>query len=555
MQTLNPQRSAATVTRRELLGISAVWITMAAARPSGAAAPRTGGAPATANAGAEPSARFAYVGSFATSTRGAHGEGLSVYAIDAATSHWERVQLLSDVVNPGYLALDPRRPVLYAVQPVANDVSAFAIDNRTGTLTFINHQPSGGDDPSHLAIDPAGRFLVVANYVAGTVEVLPVNADGSLGTPTDVVATKGELGPHRTEQPGPHPHQCPFGPGGRFIVVPDKGLDRLFVFSIDAATGKLVPADPPFTKTRSGAGPRHIAFHPRLPYAWVINELDSTVGVYRLGQTGTLDADSDRAVVALVLHGQQYGRRDRRVTVRPVCVCFKPGARQRRYFPRRRVNWLSVARGLGAHAGLNATLHLPQSGRHTSFRRQPTQRLDCRVQYRSGDRSAQRHRAGHQGQHTGLHRVPLGKHDVSRTRGFAGGRETGAVCRVTCRLNGGSTGNPSGSSTSRRAWIGNGHRATCERTSRRLPHRVCCRSPVPGRVHRARHDRHPADHRHAPGHVAAESPAAGLQPPALIVVGEVVRLRDTLQWFEQTREGGADTGPALLPVTTRTATR
>jgi 6-phosphogluconolactonase len=180
--------------------------------------------------------------------------------------------------------------VLYAVQPVANEVSAFAIDTRSGELTLINRQPSGGNDPSHLAIEPAGRFLVVANYVAGTVEVLPVNADGSLGAPTDVVATKGELGPHRTEQPGPHPHQCPFDPSGRFVVVPDKGFDRLFIFTIDSAKGTLVPADPPFTKTRSGAGPRHIAFHPRLPYAWVINELDSTVTAYRLGHTGTLEA-------------------------------------------------------------------------------------------------------------------------------------------------------------------------------------------------------------------------------------------------------------------------
>lgn len=233
--------------------------------------------------------RFAYVGSFATSTRGAHGEGLSVYSIDAMSGRWTRVQLLANEINPGYLAVDPRRPVLYSVHPVANEVSAFAIDERSGRLTLINRQPSGGDDPSHLAIDPAGRFLVVANYVAGNVEVLPVNVDGSLGKPTDLVATKGELGPHRTEQPGPHPHQCAFDPGGRFVVVPDKGFDRLFVFRIDAAKGTLVAADPPFTMTRSGAGPRHIAFHPRLPYAWAINELDSTVTAYRFRETGALE--------------------------------------------------------------------------------------------------------------------------------------------------------------------------------------------------------------------------------------------------------------------------
>ncbi len=283
------ERPAHTTTRRELLGLSAAWIAMAAARPSGAAGPRPAGAPSMARAGADAAPRFAYVGSFATSTRGAHGDGLSVYSIDAASGRWTRVQLLAGEVNPGYLALHPRRPVLYSVHPVANQVSAFAVNDKTGELTLINRQPSGGDDPSHLAIEPAGRFLVVANYVAGNVEVLPVNADGSLGAPTDLVATKGPLGPHRTEQPGPHPHQCPFDPSGQFVVVPDKGLDTLFVFRIDGATGHLVPADPPFTKTRSGAGPRHIAFHPRLPYAWVINELDSTVAAYRFKATGALE--------------------------------------------------------------------------------------------------------------------------------------------------------------------------------------------------------------------------------------------------------------------------
>jgi 6-phosphogluconolactonase len=271
------------------MGASAAALAVAAGGRLAAAKPEQAAAGAGAARNPSRTARFAYVGSFATSTRGAHGEGLSVYSIDAASGRWTRVQLLSGEVNPGYLALDPRRPVLYSVHPVANQVSAFTINDGTGELTLINRQPCGGDDPSHIAVDPAGRFLVVANYVAGNVEVLPVNADGSLGAPTDVVAMKGELGPHRTEQPGPHPHQCVFDPAGRFVVVPDKGLDRLFIFRIDGAKGTLVPADPPFTKTRSGAGPRHLAFHPRLPYAWVINELDSTVTSYRVNDTGALE--------------------------------------------------------------------------------------------------------------------------------------------------------------------------------------------------------------------------------------------------------------------------
>ena len=238
---------------------------------------------------ARPQSRFAYVGSFTSEARKARGEGISAYRIDPATGRWARVQALSREVNPGYLAVDPRRPVLYAVHAEANQVSAFAINDTTGELTLINRQSCGGDNPVHLALDATGRFLVVANYASGNVIALQVDADGSLGRRTADVALKGELGPHRTEQAVPHPHQCPFDPSGRFIVVPDKGLDRLFAFRLDAATGALVPADPPSVKTRSGSGPRHIGFHPRLPFAYVINELDSTVGVYRTRDTGALE--------------------------------------------------------------------------------------------------------------------------------------------------------------------------------------------------------------------------------------------------------------------------
>lgn len=266
-------RTGAPFTRREFLGTAAAAV-VAGARGGQAAS---------------PAPRFAYVGSFTSEARKARGEGISAYRIDPATGRWARVQALAREVNPGYLAADPRRPVLYAVHAEANQVSAFAIDETTGELTLINRQPCGGDNPVHLAIDATGRFLVVANYASGNVIALQIHDDGSLGRRTADVALKGEPGPHRTEQAASHPHQCPFDPSGRVVVVPDKGLDRLFAFRLDAATGALAPADPPSVKTRSGSGPRHIGFHPRLPFAYVVNELDSTVGVYRVRDSGALE--------------------------------------------------------------------------------------------------------------------------------------------------------------------------------------------------------------------------------------------------------------------------
>jgi 6-phosphogluconolactonase (cycloisomerase 2 family) len=100
----------------------------------------------------------------------------------------------------------------------------------------------------------------------------------------------GQTGPNKTEQTGSHPHDVPFDPAGRFVLVPDKGLDRIFVLRLHASEPNLELNDPPFVQARRGAGPRHIAFHPTLPYTYVINELDSTITTYGFdGDTGVLE--------------------------------------------------------------------------------------------------------------------------------------------------------------------------------------------------------------------------------------------------------------------------
>ena len=226
--------------------------------------------------------RYAYVGCYTTPDRDGRGQGINVYRVDPSSGAWAHVQLLADVPNPSFLALDPGQRNLYCVHggDTYSQVSAFAIDPATGHLTLRNSQPSGGHNPVGLSVSSAAPFLVVANYGAGTVGCLPVNADGSLGPVTDVVTLTGEPGPHPTEQTSSHPHHIPFDPACRFFVVPDKGFDRTFVFRVDPATGKLVPGGTPSVQARPGAAPRHAAFHPSAPYVYVINEIDSTVTTF-----------------------------------------------------------------------------------------------------------------------------------------------------------------------------------------------------------------------------------------------------------------------------------
>ncbi len=234
---------------------------------------------------------FAYVGCYTTPDRQGRGEGIVVYRVDPTTGAWTFVQLLADVPNPAFLALHPQLPILYCVHGgnTYSAVSAFAIAPGAGTLTFLNTQPSGGANPAHLDIDPTGRLLAVANYTGGTVAALPLAEDGTLQPPGNVLAQTGAPGPHPSEQASAHPHDIPFDRAGRFVVAPDKGLDRLFSYRADFAAGQLVPNEPPSVATHPGAGPRHIAFHPNQQAAYVINELDSTVTAYGYDATlGTL---------------------------------------------------------------------------------------------------------------------------------------------------------------------------------------------------------------------------------------------------------------------------
>ena len=220
-----------------------------------------------------------YVGSYTSQARG-HGEGLSVYSRRGESDRWTLIQVMKDVADPSFVIIDRQRRFLYSAHGDGTQATAYRVDQATGRLTVINQQPTGGSNGVHLAIDATDRFLAVANYATGTLAVLPINADGSLAPLSDLATMTGTPGPHRTQQESSHPHHCPFDRTGRFIVVPDKGLDKVFVYRLDTARGKLVPSSPADVVARAGAAPRHVGFHPTQPYAYVINELDSTITAY-----------------------------------------------------------------------------------------------------------------------------------------------------------------------------------------------------------------------------------------------------------------------------------
>jgi 6-phosphogluconolactonase (cycloisomerase 2 family) len=216
-----------------------------------------------------------FVGCYTTAARKARGTGIDAYRSDPRTRAWQRLDHVGDVVNPSFMISDPVRNTLYVAHGDLEYASAYQVDPSTGRLRFLGQAAAGGRNGVSIALDPTRQFLVVANYSSGSVAALPIGPDGALGDFAHCLELPGACGPYRTEQAMSHPHHTVFDPSGRFLLVPDKGLDRIHVLALDAATGRLAVASQ--AAMRAGAGPRHIAFHPTLPRAFVVNELDSTI--------------------------------------------------------------------------------------------------------------------------------------------------------------------------------------------------------------------------------------------------------------------------------------
>jgi len=226
-----------------------------------------------------------YLGTYTGTT----SKGIYAWRFDSSTGKLTPAGLAAESANPSFLSLHPSRPVLYAVNELSSvgsektgTVSAFAIDAGTGRLTPLNRVMSRGLNPAHLTVDPTGRWVLIANY-GGSVEegssvaVFGIRPDGGLNeTPQAFVAHPG-VG----EQKVAHPHQVVLAPDNRFLLVPDKGADRIVQYRWDPRTGALTANDPPFVSAPApGAGPRHLTFDRSGRFVYAAHELSSTVTTY-----------------------------------------------------------------------------------------------------------------------------------------------------------------------------------------------------------------------------------------------------------------------------------
>ncbi|MBN1582683.1 MAG: lactonase family protein [Anaerolineae bacterium] len=230
---------------------------------------------------------WVYVGTYTTKA----SEGIYVYRLDLPSGALTLGSVTTGIDNPSFLTLHPQGRYLYAVSEISDfngqpsgGISAFAVDPQTGKLTFLNQQPSCGKGPCYLSVDHTGKYVLVANYVGGNAAILPIEDNGRLGAASDVVQHHGS-GTDPRRQKGPHAHSITVDPSNRRAIVADLGLDKLMVYQLDLVQGRLEPNKTPWAQLHAGAGPRHLAFYPGTKYAYVINELDSTMTGFAYDQT------------------------------------------------------------------------------------------------------------------------------------------------------------------------------------------------------------------------------------------------------------------------------
>ncbi len=260
-----------------------------------------------------------YVGTYTSGK--SKSEGIYIYRMNPTTGELKPHGIASGIADPSFLAIDPKRRFLYAVNETGNflgkkggGLTALAIDQKTGLLKKLNEISLPGV-PCHLSVHPSGKSVLAANYGGGNVVICPVKSDGSLGDVGSMVQHSGKGGDPK-RQDAPHAHMIKLDASGNYAFAPDLGIDKVMIYKVDAAKAKLQPNG--FAAVKPAAGPRHFDFHPTEKYAYVINELDSTVTAFNYDKTkgslkelqtiSTLPADFKETNYCADLHVHPSGK-------------------------------------------------------------------------------------------------------------------------------------------------------------------------------------------------------------------------------------------------------
>ena len=231
---------------------------------AGGGAAGRGGAGGAAGAGGEV---VVYV-SGASST-------ISIFALDLTAGTLTSRGTAAGGTSPTYLAFNPSNRFLYAGNGGQGRITSFRIETG-GALTSLGDVSTAGmvgsmsymASVTHVSVHPTGNWVFAAHFDSGHVTVSSIVSTGVAAAPVDV------------KRPANEAHQIISDAAGRHVFVPCRSGNVIAQYQFDSATGRLAASVPPTVQAATGAGPRHMAFHPNQQYAYVINELNGTTTSY-----------------------------------------------------------------------------------------------------------------------------------------------------------------------------------------------------------------------------------------------------------------------------------
>ncbi|MDR2234931.1 MAG: lactonase family protein [Chryseobacterium sp.] len=231
---------------------------------------------------------YVFFGSF---NRDKDTEGIFVYKLDTIKGKLSKVSSVKGILNPSFLTLSSNGKYLFACTESktknAGSVSSFAFSPKDETLTFINSQKSGGENPVYLMAHQNGKWLINGNYTEGSASVYPVSENGTIQPAVqNFQFPEGSVHPDRQDRA--HIHSTVFSPDFKYVFMPDLGADKIRSYKFESEKSEpLTPTVPPFISTVPGSGPRHFTFHPNGKFAYCIEEMGGAVSVYHY-ENGTL---------------------------------------------------------------------------------------------------------------------------------------------------------------------------------------------------------------------------------------------------------------------------
>jgi len=233
---------------------------------------------------------FVFVGSYNVDKT---KEGIYVFELDTLNGTLTKVSSVKDILNPSFFTLTKDGKYLYSCTDTRTknlgSVSCFEFNATSKSLSLLNTQKTGGENPVYVALDKSEGFLLNANYNDGSISVYPINTDKSIGAVSQFISYQ-DSSINKQRQERSHIHSTVFSPDYNYVFLPDLGADKIRVYKFDTSQNQpLQIAEDPFTKTVAGSGPRHFVFHPNKKFAYCIEELSGTINAYRY-KNGRLDS-------------------------------------------------------------------------------------------------------------------------------------------------------------------------------------------------------------------------------------------------------------------------